>query len=69
MKFFDTQVWVKEQKERMYVVKNFAEQNKKGYELPQLQAVGVVHNYGNILSNDLLSYIEQENGIHIQSLL
>lgn len=69
MKLFDRQVWVSEQKERMCVVKNFAEQNKKGYELPQLPIVGVVHNYGTILSNDLLNYIEQENGIQMQLLL
>lgn len=69
IKLFDTQVWVNEQKERMCVVKNFAEQNKKGYELPQLPIIGVVHNYGNILNNDLLSYIEQENGISISTLL
>lgn len=69
IKLFDTQVWVNEQKERMCVVKNFAEQNKKGYELPQLPMIGVVHNYGNILNHDLLSYIEQENGISINMLL
>lgn len=69
MKLFDGQVWVSEQKERMCVVKNFAEQNKKGYELPQLPIIGVVHNYGTILSNDLLNYIEQENGLQVQLLL
>jgi len=69
MKLFDTQVWVSEQKEKMCVIKNFAEQNKRGYELPQLPIVGVVHNYGTILNNDLLNYIEQENGIQIQLLL
>ncbi len=69
IKLFDTQVWVNEQKERMFAIKNFAEQNKKGYELPGLPVIGVVHNYGNILNNDLLSYIEQENGISINTLL
>ncbi len=69
MKLFDEQIWVNEQKERMCVIKNFAEQNRKGYELMQLQTIGIVHNYGNILQNDLLNDIEQENSIQIGSLL
>ena len=68
MKNFDEQIWTTEHRERMVLVKNFAESNKKNYEL-QLPVIGVVHSYGSILNNDLLNSIGQENGIYINDLL
>lgn len=66
---FDNQVFVKELKDKMCVVKNFAMQNVRGYEMADVPVAGMIHSYGNISHSDLLNCIEQENSIEIGYLM
>lgn len=66
---FDKQVMINELKNRMCVIKNFATQNMRGYEMADVPVIGVIHNYGNIAHSDLLNSIGHENGINVNAIL
>jgi len=66
---FEKQVLMNDLRERMLVVRNFAAQNMRVYEIKQVPVIGTVHNYGNIMHSDLLNCIEHENNINLNVVL